>query len=60
MDKSSSPKLPRINPFWTYRDPLSGRWLTLMTAMQCDQLMQPVFTPKTRQTQPNPSTSSDT
>lgn len=29
------PSPPRINPFWAYRDPVTGRWLTLMTAEQC-------------------------
>jgi hypothetical protein len=44
------PKPPRINPYWAYRDPVSGKWLTLMTSAQCEQLAHPVFSPKIRRT----------
>ena len=43
-------KLPRDNPFWSYRDPLTGRWLTVMTANQCEnETAHTAFRPKVRQ-----------
>ncbi|MDA0268527.1 MAG: hypothetical protein O2890_06595 [Cyanobacteria bacterium] len=43
-------KLPRDNPFWTYRDPITGRWLTVMTASQWQQMPKTCpFEPKLRQ-----------
>ncbi|MDA0674032.1 MAG: hypothetical protein O3C67_10065 [Cyanobacteria bacterium] len=43
-------KSPRDNPFWCYRDPLTGRWLTVMTADQCQsESAQAAFQPKVRQ-----------
>lgn len=50
MAKSLHRKAPRINPFWAYRDPLSGRWVTVMSSLQCQQVIQKqAFTPQTRQ-----------
>ncbi|MEM6437220.1 MAG: hypothetical protein AAF773_25690 [Cyanobacteria bacterium P01_D01_bin.115] len=50
-DSSLKPE-PRKNPFWAYRDPHSGRWITLMTATQCCQLAKQVFTPRKRRSVP--------
>jgi hypothetical protein len=48
-------KLPRDNPFWSYRDPLTGRWLTLMTANQCEnEMAHTAFQPRVRQAPPPP------
>ncbi|MEL6381722.1 MAG: hypothetical protein AAFQ89_04485 [Cyanobacteria bacterium J06626_18] len=33
----ASQKSLRTNPFWAYRDPLTGRWITVMTATQFQQ-----------------------
>ena len=42
-------KEPRDNPFWSYRDPLTGRWLTVMTSNQCQQgAAEIAFQPKVR------------
>lgn len=49
MSQSPSPPEPRDNPFWAYRDPHTGRWVTLMTAEQCRRLSKQVFIPKNRQ-----------
>lgn len=50
MVKPSAQKPLRTNPFWTYRDPLTGRWVTVMTSRQCRQASRKqVFTPQTRQ-----------
>ncbi|MEM9003296.1 MAG: hypothetical protein AAGE59_07190 [Cyanobacteria bacterium P01_F01_bin.86] len=47
--KSSNQKSLRTNPFWAYRDPLSGRWITVMTAKQYQQSTEPwAFTPQVR------------
>jgi hypothetical protein len=44
------PKSPRDNPFWTYRDPITGRWLTVMTPNQWQQAAKTCsFEPKLRQ-----------
>jgi hypothetical protein len=49
MPQQPPSSAPRDNPFWTYRDPQSGRWVTLMTAEQCQQLGQQVFKPRNSQ-----------
>lgn len=49
MSQSPSPSEPRDNPFWAYRDPHTGRWVTLMTAEQCRRLGKQVFIPQHRQ-----------
>ncbi|WP_008309593.1 hypothetical protein [Leptolyngbya sp. PCC 6406] len=47
--QASPPQSPRDNPFWSYRDPLTGRWLTVMTTKQWQQnLAQTAFQPKVR------------
>ena len=54
------PKLPRDNPFWSYRDPSTGRWLTLMTAHQCrSESAHIAFQPKTRHVPPYRKQSED-
>ncbi len=43
------PKQPRDNPFWSYRDPITGRWLTVMTSDQWQQgKAEQAFQPKAR------------
>ncbi|MGD1907918.1 MAG: hypothetical protein ACFB0C_18290 [Leptolyngbyaceae cyanobacterium] len=50
MAQSSDYKSPRDNPFWTYRDPITGRWLTVMTSSQWQQTAEAYpFEPKLRQ-----------
>ncbi|MEM6519200.1 MAG: hypothetical protein AAF722_07695 [Cyanobacteria bacterium P01_C01_bin.70] len=48
MSQPSSASNLRHNPFWAYRDPHSGRWMTLMTAEQCQCAAKRVFTPQLR------------
>lgn len=59
MSQSPSPPEPRDNPFWAYRDPHSGRWVTLMTAEQCRRLAKQVFKPQSRQEADHPQAPDD-
>ncbi|MDB9529162.1 hypothetical protein PN498_24430 [Oscillatoria sp. CS-180] len=38
----------QTNPFWSYRDPHSGRWITVMTSAQWQQVPGQAFAPKVR------------
>ncbi len=49
MPQQPCPSETRDNPFWAYRDPRSGRWVTLMTSEQCHRLKHRVFMPRPQQ-----------
>ncbi|MBE7380186.1 MAG: hypothetical protein F6J95_002100 [Leptolyngbya sp. SIO1E4] len=52
MAKPSHQKTLRKNPFWAYRDPISGQWITLMPDAQGQEsATQSTLTPPTQQPQ---------